>query len=194
MLFANINNDGYRLLTTWLFSQLGSKCLLPKHIVCQHPLKVEPYNQLLCTFPHTRVSIHCYNLFWLYVHGCWLLWWLDPRCQWFPLLFHCLKQEFPHPLLTLLSPFHFSLFLFYFHLGTLIVESSIKSFIAISCQLDDRLFLRLFGGVKNYSYFSSLVAPSQMLASLGYSSRSFLTFFPFFFLTSQSLVGPCNLT
>lgn len=133
-------------------------------------------------------------LIWLYIHGCWLLWWLDPHCQWFPLLLHCIKHEFPHPLLILISPFLFSLLLFYFYWRTLIIESFIKSFITISCQLNDRLFLGLPSGVKNYSYSSSLVVPLRMLVSLGYFNGSFLAFSPLFFLTSQSLVDPYNLS
>jgi hypothetical protein len=69
-----------------------------------------------------------------------------------------------------------------------------KSNIIFSSQPEDGLFPRLSSGVKNYSYFSSLVAPLQMILSPIYSSYSFHDLFSFLFLTSRPLANPCNVT
>jgi hypothetical protein len=76
----------------------------------------------------------------------------------------------------------------------LLAECSLKSNIVFPSKLEDGLFLGLSNGVKNFSNFSSLIAPFQMISSLVYCNYSFQDLFSFLFSTSGALVDPCNVT
>ncbi len=93
-------------------------------------------------------------------------------------------------------PFFYFLILFSMrdHILKLLAQCSFKSNIIFASQLEDGLFPGLFGGVKNFSYFFSSIALLQMILSPIYCNCLFHDLSLFFFLTSQPLAYPCNVT
>jgi hypothetical protein len=80
------------------------------------------------------------------------------------------------------------------HMLKLLAKCSFKSNIIFAWHLEDWLFPRLFNGVKKFSYYFFSIGPFQMIIQPIYCNCLFHDFSLFFFLTSQPLVDPCNVT
>jgi len=175
-------------------------CFLPN---IQHPLKSLHYNQLLASFLH---MVSCFPHMLVSIHGCYGFEFLDiDLCDDWAFIFNDFlffsidynKNSTSSVNFDFSFPFFYVLILFSSrdHILKLLVKCSFKFNIVFASQLEDKIFVGLSSGVKkNSSYFPFSIGPLRMIPLLVYCNCSFHDFSSFFFLMSQPLVDPYNVT